>query len=77
MDKSRAINLWGINPPIIYKEDKMKITDKQIDIIIEIVLEEADYEVEVTGYHDYDVSANIDKTGRDKIRQNVRKFLKL
>lgn len=53
----------------------MKITNKQIEEIIDIVLDYADYDVDVMGPQDYDVTPSMTKTGQEQTRVVVNEIL--
>jgi len=54
----------------------MKISKRQLNEIIELVHDWSDFEVEVTGYRDYDVVPYIDKMARKCLLKEVNKVLK-
>jgi hypothetical protein len=47
-------------------------SDKDLDEIIEAVVEELDFTVEVVGYHDYDVTPEWTDKGKDAIRKKLK-----
>lgn len=55
---------------------KKELTDKQIDEIIEAVLEEMEFTVELNGFRDYDVIPQWSNKGRDAIRKSLNKYQK-
>lgn len=53
----------------------MKLTKKQLDDIIEVVFDYAEYDIEVNGPQDFDVVPKIPKNEADNVRFSIRKII--
>lgn len=53
----------------------MQATDKQISEIIDIVLDYADYDVDVMGHRDYDVTASMTEMSQKQAKIVINEIL--
>lgn len=60
---------------IITKRSINKADDKLIDEIIDAVLDHTDFDVEVTGYHDYDVHLFVNKNDKPTVTKILYEIL--
>ena len=52
-----------------------KINKKQLECILEAIDENTDYEIEINGYHDYDVLPCISKDRMVKLLKEINKII--
>jgi ribonuclease HII len=55
--------------------DTKKIDKDKYEKILEVIVENLEYEIETTGYQEYDIQCNIDKSNDEKVMKAINEIL--
>lgn len=54
---------------------KMKLTEQQMDEIIDAVVDQLDHDVDVNGYRDYDIYSFVPKSSKEEVKRMIEETL--